>query len=112
MKFPLPVSFIVTTALVLVEANQEQELTASILWLGLAYMAMLTGAHLAVRKWAPYADPVLLPCVALLNGILRHLIECGYADRAFVDRHTVGFTHPADTVKDTTIVFTPAPRPH
>src|SRR4051794_3272262 len=38
--------------------------------------------------------------VALLNGILRHLIEHGYADRAFVDKHTVGFTHLADTVMD------------
>ncbi|MEQ0561328.1 FtsW/RodA/SpoVE family cell cycle protein [Amycolatopsis sp. NEAU-NG30] len=78
-------TFIVTVALVLVEANQEQELTASILWLGLAYLGVLTGAHLAVRKWAPYADPVLLPCVALLNGIglvMIHRIDLALAERA------------------------------
>lgn len=78
-------AFIVTIALVLVEANQEQELTASILWLGLAYLGVLTGAHLAVRKWAPYADPVLLPCVALLNGIglvMIHRIDLAQAEKA------------------------------
>ncbi|GHG04670.1 MULTISPECIES: FtsW/RodA/SpoVE family cell cycle protein [Amycolatopsis] len=78
-------TFIVTIALVLVEANQEQELTASIIWLGLAYLGVLTGAHLAVRKWAPYADPVLLPCVALLNGIglvMIHRIDLALAERA------------------------------
>ena len=76
---------IVTIALVLVEANQEQALTASIIWLGLAYLGVLTGAHLAVRKWAPYADPVLLPCVALLNGIglvMIHRIDLALAERA------------------------------
>ncbi|WP_410616373.1 FtsW/RodA/SpoVE family cell cycle protein [Amycolatopsis sp. lyj-109] len=78
-------SFIVTLALVLVEANQEQELTWSIIWLGLAYLAIFGAAHLAVRKWAPYADPVLLPCVALLNGIglvMIHRIDLALAERA------------------------------
>jgi cell division protein FtsW (lipid II flippase) len=78
-------AFIVTIALVLVEANQEQELTTSVLWLGLAYLGVLTGAHLAVRKWAPYADPVLLPCVALLNGIglvMIHRIDLAQAEKA------------------------------
>ncbi|MDT8910411.1 FtsW/RodA/SpoVE family cell cycle protein [Amycolatopsis sp. PS_44_ISF1] len=78
-------TFIVTLALVLVEANQEQELTLSILWLGLSYLAILTAAHLAVRRWAPYADPVLLPCVALLNGIglvMIHRIDLAKAEKA------------------------------
>jgi cell division protein FtsW (lipid II flippase) len=63
------VSVMVTIALVLVEANQEQQLTMQIVYLGLAYLALLTAAHFAVRRWAPYADPLILPCVALLNGI-------------------------------------------
>jgi cell division protein FtsW (lipid II flippase) len=60
---------LVTGALALVEANQEQQLTQALLWVGLAYLGLFTIAHFAVRKFAPYADPLILPCVALLNGL-------------------------------------------
>jgi anaerobic selenocysteine-containing dehydrogenase len=36
--------------------------------------------------------------VALLNGLIQQLIEQGYADRAFVDAHTIGFDELAATV--------------
>ena len=36
--------------------------------------------------------------VALLNGLLHLLIEGGHIDRAFIDRHTVGFEQLAETV--------------
>jgi cell division protein FtsW (lipid II flippase) len=76
---------IVTVALVLVEVNQEQELESSIVWLGLAFLAMFGLAHLAVRRWAPYADPLILPCVALLNGlglVMIYRIDLALADKA------------------------------
>lgn len=60
---------LVTAALMLVEINQEQKLTMGLVYYGLAYLALFSIAHLAVRKWAPYADPLILPCVALLNGL-------------------------------------------
>ncbi|GAA5124220.1 FtsW/RodA/SpoVE family cell cycle protein [Pseudonocardia adelaidensis] len=76
---------LVTGALALVEANQEQELTQSLLWVGLAYLALFTIAHLAVRRFAPYADPLILPCVALLNGlglVMIHRLDLARVERA------------------------------
>jgi cell division protein FtsW (lipid II flippase) len=76
---------LVTTALVLVEANQEQELTQALLWVGLAYLALFAGAHFAVRRFAPYADPLILPCVALLNGlglVMIHRLDLANLEQA------------------------------
>jgi cell division protein FtsW (lipid II flippase) len=35
----------------------------------LAFAALMLAAHFAVRRFAPYADPLLLPLAALLNGL-------------------------------------------
>jgi cell division protein FtsW (lipid II flippase) len=55
----------------------------------LRYLLVLTvlfsGAHVALRRLAPYADPLVLPCVALLNGlgiVLIHRLDLASADRA------------------------------
>ncbi|MFD3531481.1 FtsW/RodA/SpoVE family cell cycle protein [Streptomyces sp. NPDC058664] len=47
----------------------DGEVPAGMLGYGLG-LALLAGvAHLVVRKWAPYADPLLLPLATLLNGM-------------------------------------------
>jgi cell division protein FtsW (lipid II flippase) len=35
----------------------------------LVFAALMLAAHLAIRRFAPYADPLLLPLAALLNGL-------------------------------------------
>lgn len=55
-------------AWLLVDA-QQAALTRSSLWVALGYCALLAVAHGAVRLWAGWADPLILPCVAMLNGL-------------------------------------------
>ncbi|GAA5095457.1 FtsW/RodA/SpoVE family cell cycle protein [Nocardia iowensis] len=66
---------ITTASLFLVEASQEQSVTWDIAKYGLAFLALFGIAHLAVRRFAPFADPLLLPIVALLNGLGLVLIH-------------------------------------
>ncbi|WP_067648675.1 FtsW/RodA/SpoVE family cell cycle protein [Nocardia harenae] len=76
---------ITTASLFLVEASQEQSVTWEIAKYGLAYLALFGVAHLAVRRFAPYADPLLLPIAALLNGlglVLIHRLDLAAAQSA------------------------------
>ncbi|MFD1812312.1 FtsW/RodA/SpoVE family cell cycle protein [Rhodococcus gannanensis] len=76
---------ITTLSLVLVEASQEQTITWDLAKYGLAYAALFLIAHAAVRRWAPHADPLLLPIVALLNGlglVLIHRLDLADASTA------------------------------
>ena len=76
---------ITTLSLVLVEASQEQEITWDLAKYALAYLALFGIAHLAVRRFAPYADPLLLPIVAILNGlglVLIHRLDLADAQNA------------------------------
>ena len=60
---------ITTVALLIVELNQEQGLSWDLLGYTGTFLALFVGAHLAIRRFAPYADPLLLPLVAVLNGL-------------------------------------------
>ena len=52
-------------------------------------VAQEADVHLAIRPGTN---------LALLNGLLREIIERGWIDRAFIDAHTVGFDQLAETV--------------
>lgn len=78
-------ALLVTGAIILVEASQEQKLTRQVLYYGAAYLALFGGAHLAVRRWAAYADPLILPFAALINGlglVMIYRLDLGYAEKA------------------------------
>jgi cell division protein FtsW (lipid II flippase) len=55
--------------------TRSQHVPPDILTYGLGLGALVLLAHIAIRKFAAYADPLLLPCAALLNGLGLVLIH-------------------------------------
>src|SRR3954447_1817573 len=63
----------------------SQQIPTSTVAYGVGLTALFVIAHVAVRRFAPYADPVLLPAAALLNGlglVLIRRLDFAAADRA------------------------------
>jgi cell division protein FtsW (lipid II flippase) len=60
---------ITVTAYANVGLARHHEVPPGTLGYGLGLGALFVVAHLAVRRFAPYADPILLPAAALLNGL-------------------------------------------
>jgi cell division protein FtsW (lipid II flippase) len=82
---------IIAAALVIVQANQERALRWDLAGYVLAFFTLFAAAHVAIRRYAPYADPLLLPVVALLNGLgLVMIHRLDLADSAIG-----GSTHPS-----------------
>ena len=68
----------------------EGEVPADLVGYGGWLTALIVAAHVAVRIFAPYADPVLLPLVAALNGLglaVLHRLDITYEAQG-VDQHT------------------------
>jgi cell division protein FtsW (lipid II flippase) len=71
---------ITAAAFAIVQANQERGISWQLLAYAVGFLAVFVVAHLAVRRYAPYADPLLLPIVALLNGlglVMIHRLDLG-----------------------------------
>lgn len=82
---------ITVAALAIVEANQERGFRWDLAGYGLAFWTLFAFAHLAIRRFAPYTDPLLLPIVALLNGlglVMIHRLD-------LVDNDITGHHHPS-----------------
>jgi cell division protein FtsW (lipid II flippase) len=62
-------TLITAVALLIVEANQEHGISWDLANYVLAFLALFGAAHVTIRRFAPYADPLLLPVVAVLNGL-------------------------------------------
>ncbi len=59
---------------------------------GVGLVVLFVVAHLALRRFAPYSDPLILPAAAALNGlglVLIHRLDLAEADRARQLGHAV-----------------------
>lgn len=73
-------AMLAAVALLNVELNQDRALGPNIITFPLAFLVLFGAAHLAVRRFAPHADPVLLPVVTAINGlglVLIHRLDLG-----------------------------------
>lgn len=89
---------VVALALINVELAQEQTLSWDLGKYVVAYVVLFLVAHAVVRRFAPYADPIILPVVALLNGmglVLIHRLDLGSANDGETVTPTQA-THNAD----------------
>jgi cell division protein FtsW (lipid II flippase) len=60
-------------------------LPAGMVGYGGGLAVLFLGAHLALRRFAPDADPLLLPCVTMINGLglaMIHRIDLALGDQA------------------------------
>ena len=86
-------ALITVAAFMIVEANQQRGLRWSLISYGLIFVVVFGSAHLAIRRFAPYTDPLLLPIVALLNGlglVMIHRLD-------LVNSELSGRRHPSAT---------------
>lgn len=76
---------IVTVAEGIVEATRDGKISSHVLIYGGAALALAMVTHFVVVKTARYADPILLPCVVLINGlglVMIHRIDLGLKQQA------------------------------
>jgi len=78
----LIVALVTVGSLTLASLGKVGEPPAGLLGLAGVMVALLVGAHLAVRRLAPNADPVILALVLLLNGLGYTMITRLNADLA------------------------------
>jgi hypothetical protein len=60
---------VVWSGLVIVGFQLGRGVSWDLAWYGGGFLLVMGCAHLVVRRFAPDADPVLLPVAALLNGV-------------------------------------------
>jgi cell division protein FtsW (lipid II flippase) len=60
---------VVLFAFLNVVGNLKDQHLSSVFEYMVAFLGIVLVAHLAIRFWAPYADPLLLPIATVLNGL-------------------------------------------
>lgn len=76
---------VVVSAYALVGLGTTGGLPSNVYLFGLGTLAAAAGAHVALRRWASAADPVILPMAFALNGLglaMIYRLDLAYADTA------------------------------
>ena len=85
LLFVFAAALIVACAEAFVEITRDNKLSGHVATYPLVVLAVGSACHLAVRKTARYADPLLLPCAVLLVGlglVMIHRLDLGLAQQA------------------------------
>lgn len=78
-------------AQIAVSLAHDSRINSRVVTYGLTFAAIFGVAHVAIRRLAPHADPLILPMVAFLNGLGLAVItrlDLAGIDRARALRHT------------------------
>jgi cell division protein FtsW (lipid II flippase) len=85
LLFVIAAAVIVACAEAFVEITRNSEISSHVATYPLVILAIGLACHLAIRKTARYADPLLLPCAVLLVGlglVMIHRLDLGLAQQA------------------------------
>ncbi len=85
LLFVFAAALIVACAEAFVEITRNDKLSGHVATYALVVLAVGLACHVAIRKTARYADPLLLPCAVLLVGlglVMIHRLDLGLAQQA------------------------------
>jgi cell division protein FtsW (lipid II flippase) len=83
--YVLASAFVVACAEAVVEITRSSKLTSHVATYALVVLVVGLAGHLAIRRFARYADPLMLPCAVLLTGlglVMIHRLDLGLAQEA------------------------------
>ncbi|MEO6700695.1 MAG: FtsW/RodA/SpoVE family cell cycle protein [Jatrophihabitantaceae bacterium] len=88
LAFVIAAALVVGCAEAIVEITRDNKVSSHVATYSLVVFAIGLVAHLAIRKFARYADPLMLPCAVLLVGLglmMIHRLDLGLAQKAAED---------------------------
>jgi cell division protein FtsW (lipid II flippase) len=88
LAFIVAASVVVGCAEAIVEITRDNKISSHVLTYSAVILAIGVIAHVAIRRFARYADPLMLPCAVLLVGLglmMIHRLDLGLAQKAAED---------------------------
>ena len=85
LGYVLATAFVVASAEAIVEITRDNRLTSHVATYAAVVLATGLISHAAIRRFARWADPLMLPCALLLLGlglVMIHRLDLGLAQQA------------------------------